>query len=1193
MKNLEPFRMPLQGVTLIEASAGTGKTYSITSLYLRLLLEQGLSVEEILVVTFTVAATEELRERIRKRIVQALDYLEAEDRSKCLEEDEALAGWLYRRNRAEEDAARLRAMLASMDSAAVFTIHGFCQRMLAEHAFESGLAFDQEFIESEDLLRLQAAQDFWRKWFGDETLHPLLAQWLYDRHGDPEQLLKTIAVRLGEPLSLLPETPPVEEIASGLVSTLETLEKAQGELKESWAEQHQAVVEILRHDPALNRRSYGAGAVEKAIAAAEQLCASSTPLLEPLEKQELLCADTLAQKTKKGKVTPTNPFFEAAGAYTATQASLRAGLERLSVAFQKAARAFVQTHIEEHKRAAHQLYFNDLLLRMEESLQGEPGRGFARHLRRRYPVALIDEFQDTDAVQYSIFRAIYGAQESDTGLCLIGDPKQAIYGFRGGDIFTYLAAARDASRRYSLATNWRSGSRLVEAVNRLFGNREDAFLQPGIEYHAVEPSPRADDEPLLLEGAEPVPLQFWRLHAHEGNASLRKDGTFGSIRVGDARIEVAAQVAGHIATLLQPGRATLGGEPLQARDIAILVRRHKDTPYIREALRQRGINSVTLTEESVFSTEEAASLQHLLQAVIDCEDEGLLRYALADRLLGRTAREIDALLQDDNAWEPVQQRFFGYRELWRERGFIQAFQKLFREEGIAQRLLVDENGERRLANLLQLMELLQQAARIRPGMEELVRWLADERELAGKYEEAKLRLESDEGLVKIVTLHASKGLEYPVVYIPFPFADDVGRKEKPWFYHDAQGQPCLYLGGDEVLEAEAEQRAGEESLAERLRLLYVAVTRAARLCVLSWGKVNGAGKSALAWLLYPGDPGASGMKDLDEQALFEPLERLSDQAPEAIEVRDPPPATSPEPLAAGERERGSPPRVRHFSAVIERNWRVSSYSALVRGGGSDQPDFDAAPAERESQALPGDPIQALPAGSDFGLLTHKLLEELDFSRVEDEALREQIRRLSRRYGLPGLQEQGLGPMVEMIGNLLDTILPQAGISLRQLGSEERLDEMEFHFSVAAVAAPQMLQRILQSFPHWKQAADHLNFAAFRGLMHGYIDLVFRHGGRYYLADYKSNRLDDYGPEGVEEAMVAHHYPLQALIYSLALHRHLRQKLADYDPGHHFGGVFYLFTRGMRSGTGRGIWFRRPEPELLEALDQAFGRGVPA
>jgi len=328
---------------------------------------------------------------------------------------------------------------------------------------------DQEFIESEDLLRLEAAQDFWRKWFGDETLHPLLAQWLYDRHGDPEQLLKTIAVRLGEPLALLPETPPVEEIASGLVSTLETLEKAQDELKESWAEQHQAVVEILRNDPALNRRSYGAGAVEKAIAAAEQLCASATPLLEPLEKQELLCADTLAQKTKKGKVTPTNPFFEAAGAYTAIQVSLRTELELLSVAFQKAARTFVQKHIEERKRAAHQLYFNDLLLRMEESLRGEPGRGFARHLRRRYPVALIDEFQDTDAVQYSIFRAIYGVQEAGTGLCLIGDPKQAIYGFRGGDIFTYLAAARDASRRYSLATNWRSGSRLVEAVRREVG----------------------------------------------------------------------------------------------------------------------------------------------------------------------------------------------------------------------------------------------------------------------------------------------------------------------------------------------------------------------------------------------------------------------------------------------------------------------------------------------------------------------------------------------------------------------------------------------------------------------------------------------------------------------------------------------------------------------------------------------------
>ena len=1186
LEHLDPFAVPLRGITLIEASAGTGKTYSITSLYLRLLLEEGLSVENILVVTFTVAATEELRDRIRKRIAAALALLGEEPSVPTGEKDEVLEQYLHSRQRPDQDAATLRAALAGMDSAAVFTIHGFCQRMLAEHAFDSGLAFDQEFIDSEEPLRLRAAQDFWRRRFGAGDLDPRLARLLCERYRNPELLLARIGVRLGEELVLLPETPPLAELAAGLVSRLEALETLHRQMVEAWETHQERVKEILREDPALNRRSYNPGGVEKALAAAERLAASEQPLPAALEKQELLRASFLREKTKKGKTTPQNPFFDACEAYMALQDALQPQLELLYVAFEKAAREFVQAHIGEAKRAARQLYFSDLLLRMDESLQGAAGERFARTLRERYPVALIDEFQDTDAVQYRIFRAIYAAPGARNGLCLIGDPKQAIYGFRGGDIFTYLAAARDARRRYSLATNWRSGSRLVEAVNLLFGARERPFLQEGIEYHAVAPSARADDSPLLLDGVAPVPLQFWKLHAREDNARVSKDGAVGAIRVPDAKAEVARQVAEHIAMLLQPGRATLGDEALQAKDIAILVRTHDDAAFLQQALGRRGIHSVTLADESVFATAEAASLQHLLQAVLECEDEGLLRHALADRLLGRTAREMDALLHDDSGWERLQQRFFGYRERWRERGFIPFFEKLFREEGIAARLLAHDDGERRLTNLLQLVELLQQAARTRPGMEELLRWLVDERELAGRHEEALLRLESDEALVKIVTMHASKGLEYPVVYIPFPFNDKRRANSKPWFYHDAAGRPCLYLGGDAALEEEAKRRAAEEALAERLRLFYVAVTRAARLCVLPWGRVRGAMQSALAWLLYPEEFGDSG-DGPDEQTLFARLERLSAQAPQAIALCDPP---QPAPDSAGEApaQGEAPPRARRFSASIEGGWRVSSYSGLVRGSDSHGPDFDAAAAPPEALPQPADPIQALPAGSDFGLLVHKLLEELDFTAAGEDELRERIGRLAQRYALPEIQGPALEALLTMIDNLLDTTLAPADLSLRRIGRNDRLDELEFHFAVTKRTTPRALQRILRGFPGWVQAADRLDFPAFRGLMHGYIDLVFRHQGRYYLADYKSNRLDGYGREALEEAMAAHHYPLQGLIYSLALHRHLRQRLPGYDAEQHFGGVFYLFTRGVRPGSDRGIWFRRPGAALLEALDLGFG-----
>jgi len=1169
LKTLQPFNMPLEGTALIEASAGTGKTYNITSLYLRMLLERGLSVEQVLVVTFTKAATEELRERIRARIGAALRCLQGEPDS-----DAEVAQWLAVRGKQAADEKSLRIALASMDSAAVFTIHGFCQRVLTEHAFETGMSFDLEFIENEDVLRQQAVEDFWRQWYGAGDLDPMLAEALLQLAPSPAALLGKIDKRLSDALTVLPETRPIDELSQALPPLQQKLSDAQQAVCQAWLDDREAVKDFLHNDSGLNRRTYNSGAVEKAISAIERLCDSDRPLLQLPEKFELMCASRL--KMKKNHDAPNFMVFQRCDDYLGIVQEMAPLVEEFTAAFLRKARASVRCHLQDAKRRTHQLYFDDLLTGLDRALAGESGAALRKLLRQQYPMAMIDEFQDTDAVQYRIFHAIYGERSADTGLCLIGDPKQAIYGFRGGDIYTYLQAAGDADRQYSLDTNWRSSSRLVEAVNVLFESQDRPFFQAGIDYHPVKASPVADDQPLRIDGDAPVPLQFWKLE-------MAEDGK--PIKVDDARATAAIACAVHIAGLLQAGRTTIGEQPLCAGDIAILVRAHSHVEVIQAALSKRNINSVALSDASVYSSDEAAALLHLLEAVIGCEDEDLLRYALADRLLGYTANEIVELIEDDEQWEAVQQRFFSYRELWRERGFIQALQKLMKNEGIAARLLAQTEGERRLTNLLHLLELLQQASRTRPGLEELLRWLADEMDSAASHEEARLRLESDEALVKIVTMHSSKGLEYPVVYIPFPWTKPLEKGELPLYFHDDDGKTSLYLGGgDKALDLDANARVRREALAEELRLLYVSITRAAKLCVLTWGKVNGADKSALAWLLFPGGDSSS-MGKMDEEQVFERLTELAQSAPQAIALCE---------LPRGDQRISTaldaPPQFepRPFTATVQRDWRVNSYSALIRGAPSDRPDYDDNSAAIKSEPPANDPVQALPAGAGFGVMVHELLEKLDFTDDGDDVLKERIGLLALRHGLPELAEPpGLNAMTTMFNRLLDTELPSAGLRLRDLPQRDRLDEMEFHFALDRLG-PGKLHSMLQPFADWRDAAEQLSFSAFQGLMHGYIDLVFRHDGRYWLADYKSNRLDDYGPAALEAAMRAHHYPLQGLIYSLALHRYLAQRLSDYDPATHFGGVFYLFTRGMQPGSDDGIWFRRPDAMLLDALDTGFG-----
>ena len=1183
LRTLDPCTLPLKAGGLIEASAGTGKTYTLVAIYLRLLLETGLDLDRILVVTFTNAATEELRGRIRLRLREAVEALAT---NACA--DPGLAPLLARIENREAARRHLDDTLTRLDEAAVYTIHGFCQRMLQDNAFESGAAFEAELVTDETLLRRTVAADFWRR--RTATLDLLDARWLRETWKNPEDLFSTVGPLLRDGRSgLLPDPQALPETGD-----LAALARDFEALKTAWTADGAAVARILETDPGLNRRSYTKAVVRNALAAMDALVAGEMPFTLPKGFERFTPA-LLAQQTKAGQAVPDHRFFHRCGTFSSElETTLRAKRIRLIAE----ARTAIAAELAQSKHRRQVLFFDDLLRLLDQALAGDGGPALAAAIRRRFPVALIDEFQDTDPIQYRIFRRIY-PQDEDGVLFLIGDPKQAIYSFRGADIFTYMQARDDAGpeRIHTLGTNWRSAAGLVKAVNTLFSQARRPFVYDRhIPFMPVAPGPEADRKPLILDGKSPPPLQIVFIPS----AGLATTGKEARINADAARQSAARNCAEKIVHLLAlggQGRARIGDDPVKAADIAVLVRSHRDGMRIQEALRARGVASVSLSRESVFDTPEAESLERVLLALAGPGHEGRLRAALATGLMGWQAGRILGLDLDERDHDRLQVRFRGYRDLWLRRGFEAAFFALLDGEKVCRRLRAEADGERRLTNLLHLGELLQAASRGCAGIEGLLRWLADQRAgLTGSEDERLLRLESDEALVRIVTIHKSKGLEYPVVFIPFAWAGAAPQSGPAAFHGPApEYRPFLDFGSDEM---EGHQTlAATEDLAERLRLFYVAVTRARNLCVLTWGRINNAESSAPAWLIHPdeaADPPQSVMRRLSEDEIRRRLEDLAASAGGTILIETAEAAA--DRVAAPPAPAGPAPAAREFTGRIVRDWRLTSYSGLAAGADVERPDYDPQPAAEPAAAPlePVDPVFRFPRGTGPGQCLHELLEMIDFTSAGGPDLDRAVADQLARYAI----DPAWGPVVAgMVGRVLDTRLDGGDLCLRSIGPGDRRDEMAFHYPLAGLD-PRKLGGVLGWFPAYRSAGAGLSFDPVRGLMKGFIDLVFRHQGRFYIVDYKSNHLGDrfadYARERLGAVMAAHRYDLQYLVYTVALHRYLKLRLAGYDYRRHFGGVYYLFLRGLHPdrGAGCGLFYDLPDPGLVQALDDFLaGRDV--
>ncbi len=1212
-QDLDVFACPLDGIRLIEASAGTGKTWNICGLYLRLLLERGLEVQQVLVVTFTRAATAELKTRIRERIVATLAYLDGGASGPDPFVPDLVAALEAHGLDRAGIRARLEPALQAFDEAAIFTIHGWCQRALADTPFAAGLPFALELEEDDLELRLEATRDFWRRHVAADSCPAELGELLAAEGDSPETWAELLRARLARPMAEVrwPDAVPEGEGEAELAALAAAFEHA----RTLWRTDGTAATRaVLDGCPNLKANIYKPEGIALAarswtawLAGGEALAAID--LKEG--KHELLSATKLVDGTKKGCTTPTHPFFDAAAELLRLHAQV---LSRLAAARLALIRRFLEettAELRRLKRERRRIAFDDILSNVHQALAGGERPWLAGALHGRYPAALIDEFQDTDPLQFDLFRRIYADGGRRGSLFLVGDPKQAIYSFRNADLFTYLDARSHADAHYTLRHNQRSSGALIAACNALFGANPQAFVLPGLDYVAVEEGakPRApfrDD----TESAGPAALRVWRIAPGPEGLPLR----------AEAMRRAATATAAEIARLVAEGatgRIAIGERPLMPGDIAVLVKSHAQGARMREALAALGVASVELSQASIFHSVDAEELERVLLAVAEPARQPLVLAALATAAMGRDAAALDALAADEDALLAVIDRFAALRETWLARGFGVMLRQWIAQEGVSARLLAREDGERRLTNLLHLAECLHEAARSLPAPDALLRWFAGRRREGGSGEAAQLRLESDRNLVQIVTIHRAKGLEYGVVFCPFLFDGNAGRSDSgaALSYHDegAGARPVLDFRPESREDTTIRANMRRERDAELLRLVYVALTRAVHRCYLVAGcyqqKAGGrlatteSERSLLNWLVAGAGMGHAEWREhrLGEAAIDAAWAAICARAAPHLAIADLPDGTGrPIALPAGE---PAALAARTPPARLPAAWHIGSFSALSHAVAEARDtlaeersarDHDARvlppPLRTEPPALAPDDILLFPRGALAGDCIHAVFERIDFTdpRGWDEAIRAALAEHPQRadaLATPAQQARMLRRMVEAV---LATELPE-GVVLGRVPPARRLVELGFHLPAPSLD-PAALNDWLAAHGY---PVPRLGFAPLAGYLKGFIDLVFEHDGRFYLLDWKSNHLGadaaDYGPTQVEAAMAAHGYHLQHLLYTVALHRHLGRTLPGYDYARHFGGSLYLFVRGVRpgwqaDGAPAGVYFHRPPAATLASLD---------
>ena len=1103
-----------KGCRLIDASAGTGKTFRITEIVSDLVSVKDCGIGDILVVTFTEAATGELRARVRSRLLED-----------C-------------RKSAGPGRQRLIGALRNIDEAAISTIHGFCRKVLLEQAFETGSLYESNILINTDDILQEVYYDFIRS-------HLI------------RMPAKELALLLAGEISFIPNGMLYKVACSYLADPGLVIEPC---FDNAACPAVEAFIDGMLNDG--------------------EPCGSALPVLAESDMRNLA----------RALVKRLLPYFAELAAH--------------------------------RKRRKNLITFNDMLIRLWEAVKGVSRQRLIDYLGEKYGAVLIDEFQDTDPIQYRIFRELF-FKGSGTAAYLIGDPKQSIYSFRGADIFSYIAAKDSQSGSgltvlAALEENWRSEKRLIDGFNFLFSS-DRFFVLDGIDYpDARYPGAKKSGESLSTGGGEDAPLSFVYLSANgirEEHEYVLTGKSRNLIEASYARKRIATFIADEIRRLLENGR--IGSRPVRCSDFALLVRTNREASLLKATLSASGIPAVIYSTDSVFNSMECGDLVLLLKSIMEPGNDNLVKQLLMTPFFGKDYKWIDRASESSGMLDGYTDLLSGCLEGWKRRNFITMLTPLLYGgkggRGILHSLLELDDGERRATNLMHCVELTQQYAhRKKLSPDGIIRWLEKQMQNGGESsisssDSVLLRLESDENAVKILTIHRSKGLEFSIVFVPYLWGKvEIGRDGYYKHHRKSAGtgfDTCLFLKAlDESRKNEPGKDQGEkEELAENMRLLYVAVTRARHKCFLFSGDLYNTKLAAMKYLLENNRQ----LKSLLDEAKSSGSGRAADStgAVECIvkSYSDIPDKVKAEPYAGS--VPALPPLIADLPAGVkpERSYVISSFTGIMRQSReAPAADYDDISAGAEA---PGDGedwsehvLFTFPGGSRTGSFFHRVFERLDFQRRDIDALKNLV---AESLGLFGFETDQAEPLASALESILGVPLVKddQSFTLSSLSFSRCLRELSFHFPVKGVMAESLLKLFGScDMKQWQKWAERLSFDPVNGYITGAIDLIAEHGGKFYLIDWKSNLLGR-NPEAYRNDMLAQvisreSYYLQYFLYAVALHLYLQKRKKDYKHAAHFGGVLYLFIRGLgaKPDGEHGIFFVRPEQDSLDSFISEFVRG---
>lgn len=1191
MKSLDLSSIRISGLNQIEASAGTGKTWTIAALYILILLEKELKPEQILVVTYTKAATAELRERIRRRISTTLNLYAS---GRVPDNDELEKLLVTTRT---QDSTRAKKLLSralySFDDAAIYTIHAFCQRVLMENAFESGALFGSDMISDQSAVVKQVCDDFWRSRILSQ--HEYFLEHLVINNFTPDKLAKPFKGQFQNPyIHIIPQE---DEIP--LEPNIHERDRLYCEACNIWRAERNTILQLLV-DARLNQQSYKP---EQVIAAADSfdLWSASNNASLPNSKLDFFSARKItSKKTKASPMGPDHKFFTLCQQLSEVISIINIAFNTKIIACQHEFKKWLEVELAKRKKMLNQRAYDDLLLDLHLALESETGTLLAEKLRNRYKATMIDEFQDTDPLQWNIFKRI--GDESDYPLFLIGDPKQAIYSFRGADIFAYLSAGKQIAinNRHTLGINFRSEARLINAVCGIFSAVSNPFKHDDIPFNPVV-SGRSIKDLMTIDGAtDNNPFKIW-VYQNRNLAEAEVKPV--------ATLDIAKAVADEIARLLTPGRVsfTLGDKvrALAPGDISLLVKSHRQAEIMQDALNLLGIPSVQQGNSTIYETPEALDLLRILRAAAEPHRESLVREALLTHTIGLDINLVASYVQiipEHPDWETWLLHFQNLHKTAEYGGIVALISRLLGGCGIRERLLSSIGGERCLTNILHCSELLHQIeSKQGKSLTGLITWLEKKISSPTGGEESLLRLETDENSVVISTIHASKGLQYPIVFVPFAW-DATSPSSKPEYalFHNDKGELVLDLANEE----EHQERAQEEQKAEATRLLYVALTRAEFRCYLVWGAINSASSSPLFQLLHGKSKSVDcgNFPKLSNKTIIDDISANFENSGNGISVEPMPIENSNAPEYSSVEITDKPYKCRTALHTFCDDWRVASFSSMTAESGhvSVPQDHDSMQGSATVAQDADDAHASLsnifdfPRGAKAGTCLHEIFEKLDYANINSSSILTETR--SSLAG-NGFKDLWIPAVTGMLNNVLSAgIIPESpDFCLSQLKKGEWQTEMEFYLPINQIA-PDSLRALfngildVMDFEDFFEVLNRLSFRQSRGMLQGFIDLIFVHNSRYYILDWKSNHLgmksSDYNQENMHKSMCQSAYILQYHLYILALDRYLKLRLSGYCYEKHFGGILYLYLRGISPEAGtNGIYFSRPDYQFVQRAEK--------